>query len=232
MRGRRAGFYEGRVEALNRPARRFEQDHVYVPDRLGDGVPVLAAVAVAEAAVDAGDAVREQARVAAVQAADNEWLANGAPRAADIAALQACLVEKKWAWNKRKRALAESLIGDRPSVRDAGIARELVAEVELLIEQITARLDALTQSEWWERASILEIRVAVHEACRFLSDQDHAAHRNGIGWSAAHSHVGHVLASLEVLDQAQAAHALQAVYPHRRQLTPELRARVFEMGAV
>lgn len=190
---------------------------------------VFAAVAVAEAAADAVDAQKEEARVAAVQAADREWIANGAPRAEAIEALRQCLETKSWAWNRRKKTLAESLLGDRPSVRDAGIARELVAEVELLIEQITARLNALMESPWWERAGIPEVCVAVHEACRVLSDrdQDHAAVRNRVGWSAAHSHVGHVLASLEVLNQAQAAHALQAVWPHRRQLTPELRARIF-----
>ncbi|KQP91357.1 hypothetical protein ASF60_18105 [Methylobacterium sp. Leaf113] len=195
---------------------------------------VLAAVAVAEAAADAVDAVREQARVEAIRAADREWIANGAPRAEAIAALRECLETKSWAWNKRKKTLAESLLGDRPSVRDAVLARELVGEVELLIENVTARLEALMESPWWERAGIEAVRVAVHEGCRFLSDrdEDRAAHRNGIGWSAAHSHVGHVLASMESLDQAKAAHALQAVYPHRRQLTPELRAGIFGTEAV
>lgn len=109
---------------------------------------VLAAVAVAESAADAIDAKKEEARVAAVQAADREWLINGAPRAEAIATLQACLITRSWAWNKRKRALAESLLVDRPSVRDAAIARELVGEVEFLVEQIAARAAAEVLSEW------------------------------------------------------------------------------------
>lgn len=74
----------------------------------------------------------------------------------------------------------------------------------------------------------------MHEGCRFLSDrdQDHAAVRNRIGWSAAHSHVGHVLASMEVLGQAEASHALRAVYAHRKQLTPDLRLRIFGSAGV
>lgn len=102
-----------------------------------------------------------------------------------------------------------------------------------MIEAVTARLGAERIQDWWERASLPEVRVAVLEACRVLSsyDEDFAALRNGVGWSAAHSHVGHVVASLPELDQSQASHALRAVRAHRRQIPTELRERIFETAA-
>lgn len=184
------------------------------------------AIAAAEAVADSAERARERDRMAAVEA---EWAANGAARAEAIEALRACLATRAWAWSKRKRSLTESLLGDRPSDRDARLAKELVDEVEYLVAGITLRLGQERIEEWWERARLADIRTAVHMACRVLSsmDADRATVRNDRGWSAAHSHVGHVLASLPVLGQSEASHALRAVWAHRRQITPELRLAVF-----
>lgn len=184
------------------------------------------ACAAAEACADSTDRARAREKLAAAEA---EWAANGAARAEAIDALRACLRTRAWAWNRRKRELAQSLLGDRPSDRDARLARELVCKVEYLVETITARLGQERVTEWWERAAVPEVRTAAHEACRVLSemDGDWATVRNSRGWSAAHSHAGHVLASLPELGQSEASHALRAVWAHRRQISPELRERVF-----
>ena len=197
---------------------------------------VLAAVAAAESAADAIDAGKATARIAAVQQADRDWLAHRAERERAIARLKACLDGKPWAWTKRKREWAVAILEypDRPTERAARIAGELVDEVEAMIASVIARLGAERILDWWERAGLAEVRVAVLEACRVLSgrDEDFAALKNGIGWSAAHSHVGHVVASMPELDQTQASHALRAVWAHRRQISPELRGRVFGSEAV
>lgn len=135
-----------------------------------------------------------------------------------IEALRVCLATQAWAWSKRKRELAQSLINGCPSDRDARLARELVGEVEYLVGTITRRLGEERFTEWWERAGVADVRAAVHEACRTLSDIDAAwaTVRNARGWSATHSHAGHVLASLPELGQAEASHALRAVWSHRR----------------
>lgn len=184
------------------------------------------AIAAAEARADSAERARERDRLAAAEA---EWAANGAARADAIDALRVCLATRAWAWSKRKRELAQSLLGDRPTDRDARLARELVGEVEYLVETITARLGQERIEEWWARAGVADVRAAVHEACRTLSDMDAdwATVRNARGWSAAHSHAGHVLASLPGLGQSEASHALRAVWAHRRQIPAELRVRVF-----
>lgn len=184
------------------------------------------AIAAAEARADSADRARAREKLAAAEA---EWAATGAARAEAIDALRACLKTRAWAWNRRKRELAQSLLGDRPSDRDARLARELVGEVEFLVETITARLGQERVTEWWERAGLPDVRAAAHEACRVLSemDGDWATVRNARGWSAAHSHAGHVLASLPELGQAEASHALRAVWAHRRQIPAYLRERVF-----
>ncbi|MGU3541416.1 hypothetical protein [Methylobacterium sp. A52T] len=184
------------------------------------------ACAAAEARADSADRARQREKLAAAEA---EWAATGTDRAAAIEALRACLRDRAWAWNKRKRELAQSLLGDRPSDRDARLAREFVSEVEYLVETITARLGEEKVMEWWERAGLPDVRAAAHEACRVLSDMDSdwATVRNDRGWSAAHSHAGHVLASLPELGQPEASHALRAVWAHRKQIPSALREAVF-----
>jgi len=141
---------------------------------------VWQAVERAEAAADSAERTKEAARLAA---AEKEWAEGGAVRAEAIDALRACLATRAWAWNKRKRGLATSLLGDRPSDRDARLARELVGEVELLVRTVTQRLGEERIGEWWERAGVAEVRASAHKACRTLSemDADWATVRNARG---------------------------------------------------
>ncbi|WP_244625467.1 hypothetical protein [Methylobacterium mesophilicum] len=53
-------------------------------------------------------------------------------------------------------------------------------------------------------------------------DSDWAAVENGRGWSQSTCWTGHTLSEREVLDQAEAAHALGLLHQHRRQLPDEL----------
>ncbi len=188
------------------------------------------ACAAAEARANSADRARAREKLAAAEA---EWAAAGAARMESINALRSCLKNRAWAWTNRKAEVARTLIRDRPSDRDARLARELVGEVEYLVQTITARLGHERIEEWWERAGVADVRAAVHEACQTLSDMDAdwATVRNARGWSAAHSHAGHVLASLPELGQSEASHALRAVYAHRRQVPAYLRERVFGSAA-
>ncbi|MCJ2009490.1 hypothetical protein [Methylobacterium sp. J-092] len=192
---------------------------------------VLAVVAAAESKADA---IREQERVAKIQEADRDWLEHGAERAQAIARLRACLDQRPWAWTPRKKEWGTAILAaDQPTARGARIAGELVDEVEAMIAEVTRRLGAVRIEEWWERAEIESVRIAVLTACRVLSDLDgdYAAIRNGGGWSAAHSHTGHVVSAFDALDQCQASHALRAVWAHRKQIPVELRVRIFETPA-
>lgn len=192
---------------------------------------VLAVVATAETKADA---LQEQERVAKLQEDDRDWLEHGAARAQAIARLRECLDQRPWAWTKRKKEWALAILAlDRPTERAAKMAIELVAEVVAMIEHVTARLGKERIEEWWGRAGIESVRIAVLTACRFLSDRDgdYAALRNGVGWSAAHSHTGHVVSALDALDQTQASHALRAVWAHRKQIPVGLIVRIFETPA-
>lgn len=152
-----------------------------------------------------------------------------ADRLAAVDAVRASLKAMPWAWSSRKADLARGLLKDRPSERDARLARELVDEVELMVAGVLARVGSERR---WERAVDPVVRAAAPSACRVLSalDEDHATVENSVGWSKAHSHSGHVLSCLDALDQTQASQALRAVYAHRRQLPRELREAVLGTG--
>lgn len=155
-----------------------------------------------------------------------------ADRLAAVDALRASLKDKPWAWSHRKADLARGLLKGRPSERDARLAMELVAEVEVMVEGVLARVGSERIEAWWERAADPVVRAAALSACRVLSalDEDHASIENSVRWSKTHSHSGHVLSGLDALDQTQASQALRAVYAHRRQLPRELREAVLGAG--
>jgi hypothetical protein len=193
---------------------------------------VLDAVAVAEQAVREkaeADRLKAQAEAAAEAAA---WYRDGAARQEAVDALRASLKAMPWAWSRRKAELARALLKDRPSERDARLARELVDEVETMVAGVLARVGSERIEACWERAADPVVRAAALSASRVLSalDEDHASIDNKSGWSKAHSHSGHVLSGLDELDQTQASQALRAVYAHRRQLPRKLREAVLGAG--
>jgi len=57
-------------------------------------------------------------------------------------------------------------------------------------------------------------------------DEDRASLESGIGWGKSHSHSGHVLGSLQELSVIEASQALAALWRHRKQVRPGLRAEI------
>ncbi|TXM63963.1 hypothetical protein FV226_27060 [Methylobacterium sp. WL12] len=98
------------------------------------------------------------------------------------------------------------------------------------VESVDARLATPAGAEALERAYDEGVRNDLLLACRELSglDTDRCREANGQGWSATTSGPGHRLASMDSLSPTLAAHALALVFPHRRQLSPALRDRLFE----
>ncbi|MET7246979.1 hypothetical protein ABZT49_26855 [Methylobacterium sp. EM32] len=200
----------------------------------GDAVS-LDAIAAAEAALAADDVRVAEAEARRAREAELEAELNGDARRADMESLRASLRTKAWAWSSRKRGVAHALLAEKPGpggaprAAAAKIARELVAEVEASIEAVRARVAKDPNHDWLARAQDDDVRRAVHYAVQVLTDldRDMASLDNGVGWGRSHTHSGHVLAGLPELSVVEATNALAAVWRHRRQLRPEVRARVF-----
>lgn len=62
-------------------------------------------------------------------------------------------------------------------------------------------------------------------------DGDRASRRNGVGWGADDSAIGHTLSGRESLTPAEAAHALALLHHHRRQLPGPLLSQLFHPAA-
>ncbi len=201
----------------------------------GDAV-ALDAIAAVEAALAADDVRVAEAEARRAREAELEAQLNGAARVADMEALRTSLRVKGWAWSRRKADIANALLaeapgpGGAPRAAAAKLAREMVAEVDAAIEAVRARVASdQSHADWLARAEDEDVRRAVHYATQILSDldRDMATVENNIGWSKAHSHTGHVLASLPELSIIEATHALAAVWRHRRQVRPELLRRIY-----
>ncbi len=201
----------------------------------GDAV-ALDAIAAAEASLAEDDRRAAEVEARRTREAELEALLNGDARRADMEALRASLRTKAWAWSRRKRDVAAALLaeppgpGGAPRAAAAKLAREMTAQVDAAIEAVRARVASdKSHADWLARAGDPEVRMAVHYATQVLSDMDRdmASLENGVGWSKAHTHAGHVLAGLPELSQIEATHALAAVWRHRRQLRPELLRRIY-----
>ena len=77
-----------------------------------------------------------------------------------------------------------------------------------------------------------EIRTLALEGVRLITseDADWATTRNEVGWSKSTTIDGHVLAALEVLDVAQASHALRLLRVHHKQLPREIVEGLFALA--
>ncbi|GJD90607.1 hypothetical protein BHAOGJBA_4149 [Methylobacterium hispanicum] len=201
----------------------------------GDQVS-LDAITAAEAALAADDVRIAEAETRRAREAELEAQLNGDARRADMEALQQSLRVKGWAWSRRKRDVAAALLAEKPGpggaprAAAAKLAREMVAEVDAAIEAVKARVASdQSHADWLAKAEDEDVRRAVHYATQILSDLDGdmASIENGVGWSKAHSHTGHVLAALPELSIIEATHALAAVWRHRRQVRPEFLRRIY-----
>lgn len=169
-----------------------------------------------------------QARIKADWAADRAAKEAFVPNAR--AAARDSLANRPWAWTKAENvAEAESLLA-REDLDVAGAKRlnRLTANADGNVER--ARATAATASKVeLARAGNTGVREAAREAVALLTgmDIDRATTTNNEGWGRSTSILGHVLAGLGELDEAQASHAIRILWAHRRQLPTDLAARVF-----
>ncbi|KQP79203.1 hypothetical protein [Methylobacterium sp. Leaf117] len=200
-----------------------------------DEAAAAAAISAAEAAIVADDEGKARVQAYLREREIKEAEANGPGREADIEAMRVSLDKLFWAWPTKKRALADALlkeplgVGGYPTIGVAKVARTLVRQVDEAIEKVRGRLARDPSHDWLARAQVQGVPEAVHEAVKLITshDEDRASVENGVGWGKAHSHAGHILASLPVLSVIEATSALAAVHRHRRQLPPALREACF-----
>lgn len=169
-----------------------------------------------------GELARRGARDAAFRPVEEDALADVQGDLAEA------LSRTRWAF-RSKAGLAEGLAwAARLTPGQCRLARALLAEARDVVAAVDRRLAEPAGQEDMAAARNLGHREDLLEACRVLSslDQDRCRDRNGMGWSAVASASGHRLAGSDSLDVRQAAHARQIVYPHRRQLSRELRERL------
>lgn len=171
---------------------------------------------------------RMQARIKA------DWAADRAAKEAFIpnarAAARESLDARPWAWTKAENtAEAEALLA-REDLDVAGARRlnKLTGNADGNVERARATAATASAAEL-SRAGDPIVREAAREAVALLTgrDIDRATTTNGEGWGRSTSILGHVLAGLGELDEAQASHALRILRTHRRQLPAELAVRVF-----
>ncbi|NEU13510.1 hypothetical protein G3T14_15415 [Methylobacterium sp. BTF04] len=143
--------------------------------------------------------------------------------------LCALLDEVEWAFNKRVDIAREFAYARTMTRRQYDWARDILSGARSAVAAVDARLATEAGADAMERAYDVDVREALHAACRHLSDldEDRCQEANGQGWGAVTSAAGHRLAGLESLTVLQAAHAWSIVHPHRRQLPDDLRKRLF-----
>ena len=151
----------------------------------------------------------------------------------DVAPLQEALIEliaeAEWAFGKRLDRATEFAHAARLTRKQFDWAADILAGAEAAVESVDARLATPAGIEAMERAYDRDVREDLLEACRELTamDGDRCREANGMGWGAVSSAAGHCLAGRDSLSVLEAAHALTLVFPHRRQLSPPLRERLF-----
>lgn len=162
------------------------------------------------------------------------WAADRAAKEAFVpnarAAARDSLDNRPWAWVKADTvAEAESLLA-REDLDVAGAKRlnRLTANADGNVERARATATTASAAEL-ARAGDAAVREAAREAVALLTgrDSDRATTTNNSGWGRSTSILGHILADVGELDEAQASHALRILKTHQRQLPADLAARVF-----
>ncbi len=219
----RAGFSTNRAVRL--PGAAGLAVHVvWWPSDCRASASELAELAQRVAAIPEEEERARQARAAAVAEANAAYAARGragAPRLAHI------VKESSWMLGRlasEAAALLENEITDSSARR----VMELLATADRAVTNAEARLRRIAPRDFRALAADPAVRETALEGCVFLSerDADRATKRNGVGWGADDTGVGHVLSGREALSEAEAAHALALLAHHRRQLPPRLLARL------
>lgn len=185
-----------------------------------DGIPALVAAREAErAAEDAADRAREEAAAAA----EAQRIADLIARAREEATLS--LNTRRWSWARRVDVDEAQGLLQRPDL-DVADAVRLLSLVERAGKNVARSEGKLALVHEGERplAERPDVRSLALEAVRLITrdDEDWATQRNDLGWSKSTTIDGHVLAALEVLDVAQASHALRLLRVHHKQLPRKL----------
>ncbi|MCG5246914.1 hypothetical protein [Methylorubrum extorquens] len=169
---------------------------------------------------------RRAAEVAASDAAYSQRGWDGLPRLAGIVA------DAPWQLGRLIGEASEIL---KSELTDSSACRvvELLQTADRTAENAEARLRRGAPRDWQALAEDAGVRDAALIGCRLLStlDGDRASKRNGIGWGADDSAIGHTLAGRETLTPTEAAHALALLHHHRRQLPGPLLSRLFHPAA-
>ncbi|GEL44431.1 MULTISPECIES: hypothetical protein [Methylobacteriaceae] len=205
---------------------------------LGDG-PILRALDQVSEALVENAASREREEDARRRSDELRAELDGSVRREALADLRTSLRDLAWAWPRRKRELAESLLrepedyGGAPQARVAQLARELVHEVFYAIDTVRRRAASDPLHAWLERAESEEIRRLALVGVLHVTaqDEDCASVRNSRGWGRSHTHLGHVLAEEKSLNVIQASQALGALHRHRKQLPGWLQGKLFGEAA-
>lgn len=146
------------------------------------------------------------------------------------AAAQDSLTSRRWAWARPALAEEAEALLARVDLDEAAATR-LLALAANADDTVTRAERASTVPVAAERtlASNPVIREGCLHAVRYVTvfDGDRATLHNDCGWSRTTTVLGHVLAGLDELTEAQATHALRIPRIHRRQLPPALDAAVF-----
>lgn len=139
------------------------------------------------------------------------------------------LAETSWALGARADLADRFAEAATLTKRQYDWAKDILGDAQATVRAVDERLATEAGAEALERAYDEAIRGDLLLACRQLTalDEDRCREANGQGWSATTSGPGHRLAGMTTLTVLQAAHALALVHPHRRQLTPALRERLF-----
>lgn len=169
------------------------------------------------------EAARREARDAQFRPIDAEALA------IVKAELHAALTAAPWAFGLKCEIAEGFAEADLLTPGQHRFAKALLQDARCVVAAVDRRLAEPAGQEDLAAAQDADTREDLLAACRFLSalDGDRCRDRNGGGWGASTTGSGHRLASLDELSVLQAAHARQLVYPHRAQLPPALRDRLF-----
>lgn len=147
------------------------------------------------------------------------------------AAAQDSLTCRRWAWARPALVEEAEALLAREDLDEAAATRllALAANADATVAR-AGRAAAVPVAAERTLASDPAIREGCLHAVRYLTvyDSDRATIENGLGWGRTTTVLGHVLAGMEELSEAQATHALRILRIHRRQLPPALDAAVFQ----
>ncbi|KQP29643.1 hypothetical protein ASF49_15905 [Methylobacterium sp. Leaf104] len=185
------------------------------------------------AAVDAALAKAGARRGAADRRAEQRAEADEVLTAPIRQRLQDLVAKRLWSLGKELASARELMTATSWTAYGGRIAERWLEAAEANRVRAEARLARPAMPHWLARAQDPAVRAAVHEGLKYLAelDEDWASEENGRGYSQATSWTGHALAERDGLSELEAAHGLQLLHGHRRQLPPYLAYRALGIAS-